>query len=154
MPFLSLNPPLLGPQSNTNTGPVWGAGHVDIESHFINPQYLESANDRLSLEAANDLINRAMIDLRDDSIAHYVNGRFDIEKKARTFGNLNLGNFAAQAPQVYASDPLRYCHSKTVVSKMRQLFQEEYGTHLDLTQISDIISSPELTAIQRRTITQ
>lgn len=127
---------------------------VDIESHLIDAQYLESANDCLSLDTATGLINRAMTDLTEDSIAHYVNGRCDIEKKARTFGDLNLGDFANQAPQVYASDPLKYCHSKTVVAKMKQLFQEEYGTNLDLAKISSIISSPVLSAIQRRTIPQ
>ena len=127
---------------------------VDIESHFINPQYLESANNCLSLDGAKGLIDRATKDLTNDSIAHYVNGRCDIEKKALTFGELNLGNLAAQAPQVYASDPLRYCHSRTVLSKVKQLFHEEYGTNLDLSKTSNLISSPELSAIQKRTIQQ
>ena len=127
---------------------------VDIESHFLDNQHLAAVNQNLSEDLAKDLIARAMTDTRQDSISHYVNGRCDIEKKARTFGQLNLGNLAAQAHDVYDSDPLKYCHSKTVISKMRQLFRAEYSANLESQKRSDFISSPVLSEIARRTFPQ
>ncbi len=127
---------------------------VDIESHFLNSQHLAAVNNSLSGDTARDLIARAMRDTKQDSISHYFNGRCDIEKKARTFGQLNLGNFAAQAPSVYDSGPLRYCHSKTVMSRLRQLFREANNTNLETQRRSDFISSAVLSAIARRTFPQ
>jgi len=127
---------------------------VDIESHFLSAQYLESTNPCMTSEIAQSLIDGAMIELREDSIAHYVNGRVDIEKKARTFGNLNLGNLATQAPQIYESNPLKYCHSKTILSKIKVRFQERFGSNLDVRIVSNLIASPELVAITRRTLPQ
>ena len=127
---------------------------TDIESHFLDRRHLAAINPGLSEDSANSLIDRAINETRQDSISHYVNGRCDIEKKARTFGQLNLGNLAAQAPQVYDSDRLRYCHSKTVVSKMKQLFQAEHGSNLSVQSSSQFLSSSVLSSIARRTFPQ
>ncbi len=123
---------------------------VDIESHFINPQYLEAENENLTLEDAQDLIDKALTIEQTNSISHYVNGRCDIEKKARTYGKLDLGNLAARALEVYMSNPPKYCHSKTIVSRMRRLFQEEKGVNLETKRVNILIASPELSVILRR----
>lgn len=123
---------------------------VDIESHFLNSEYLASVNNGLSLDVAERLIQASIESSQDDSIAHYVNGRCDIEKKDRTFGMLNLGNLATQAPRVYTSNPKRYCHSKTVMSRLRQLFQEQFHSDLNAKTPSQLICSPVLSSIVRR----
>jgi len=127
---------------------------VDIESQFLNALYISTQNPVLSIELSNLLINRAMTDLKQESISDYVNGRVDIEKKARTFGQLNLGNLVAQAVAIYDSDPLKYCHSKKVVTKMRQIFQVEHGLNLELRRPDASISSEILKTIARRTFPQ
>ena len=123
---------------------------VDIESHFLNPEYLASVNPDLSLDEAKSLIQTSMDTSYNDSIGHYFNGRCDIEKKARTFGMLNPGNLAAQVPQVYGSDPNRYCHSKTVMANLRQLFQEQFHRNLQVRTPSPLICSQALSSIVRR----
>ncbi|MDH4239561.1 MAG: AAA family ATPase [Phycisphaerae bacterium] len=123
---------------------------VDIESHFLNPEYLASVNRGLSLNQAQSLVQTSVDASYDDSISHYVNGRCEIEKKDRTFGRLNLGNLAAQAPRVYRSDPKRYYHSKTVMSKLRQLFQEQFHRNLEAKTPSPLICSQALSTIVRR----
>lgn len=123
---------------------------VDIESHFLNSEYLHSVNHGLSLDEAESLIQTSMDASRGDSISHYVNGRCDIEKRDRTFGTLNLGNLAVQAPQVYESAPKRYCHSKTVMSELRQLFQGQFQRNLEVRTPSPLICSQVLSSIVRR----
>lgn len=123
---------------------------VDIESHFLNSDYLASVNPGLSSDEAKRLIQTVMDTSYNDSIEHYCNGRCDIEKKARTFGTLNLGNLATQAPQVYGTDPDRYCHSKTVMAKLRQLFQEQFHHNLQVRTPSQLICSQVLSSIVRR----
>jgi hypothetical protein len=123
---------------------------VDIESHFLNSRHLAAVNKNLSEDAAQQLITLALSDTTQASVSHYVNGRCDIEKKARTFGSLDLGNLAAQATSVYDSDPLKYCHSKTVIARVRQLFHEQTGNNLESQKKSDFVASPELLAIAQR----
>lgn len=123
---------------------------VDIESHLLNHEYIAALNPSLTLMQAADLINRAMVGTRDDSIRNYVNGRIDIERKAGTYGKLDVGALATKVPQLYDRDPKRYCHSKTVVSKVRQLFQTEHALNLQLYKKSDYISDPTLASIVQR----
>ncbi len=134
---------------NTGAEPFVTNG-VDIESHFLNSRYLASVNPGLSSDEAERLIRTSITALYDDSISHYVNGRCDIEKKARTYGTLDVGNLAAQAPQVYGSDPDKYCHSKTVMAKLRQLFQEKFHRNLEVRTPGPLIASQVLSSIARR----
>jgi len=123
---------------------------VDIESHHLNHEYIAAFNPSLTPAQAADLINRAMVDKREDSIQNYVNGRIDVERKAGTYGTLNIGVLATQVPQLYDQNPRRYCHSKTVMSKVRQLFQTEHASNLQLYRKSDHISDSTLASIAQR----
>lgn len=134
---------------NTGAEPFVTDG-VDIESRFLNSEYLASVNPGLSSRDAEHLIRASITASYDDSIAHYVNGRCDIEKKARTYGTLDVGQLAVQAPQVYGSDPQRYCHSKTVMAQLRQLFQDKFHRNLEVRTPSPLIASQVLLNIARR----
>jgi predicted ATPase len=123
---------------------------VDIESHLLKAEHLVSVNPQLTIEVARDLIGRAMRDTREESVRKYVNGRCDIEKKAGTFGRVNIGELATQAPRGYDRNAQRYCHSKTVMSKARELFRAEYTVNLRAHIRTNHIASPLLGAIARR----
>jgi predicted ATPase len=123
---------------------------VDIESHLLKAEHLAAVNDGLSVTQAQELIERARRDTRDDSVAKYVNGRCDIEKKAGSFGRINMGQLATQAPRDYDSNPQRWCHSKTVMSKARHLFQTDRAANLKSQIQSDHIGSLSLKTIAQR----
>jgi hypothetical protein len=122
---------------------------VDIESHFLNPDYLAELNGK-SASKMIDLIKDATSATREVSIEKYVNGRTNIEKKNGTFGKLNVGQLATEAPKKIDGNPERYRHSKMVVKEVRRKFQEVYSTSIQLIKSSDKLKVAELAAIAKK----
>jgi hypothetical protein len=79
-----------------------------------------------------------------------INGRCDIEKKAGTYGQLNVGLLGAQAPAVYDSNPVKYSYSKGVMAKARQLFRNGHGSNLISQVHSTYVSDPTLSSFVAR----
>lgn len=124
-------------------------GGVDIESHFLNAEHLAELNSQSTSDMA-DLIRKSTLENRDVSIEKYVNGRTDIAKKNGTFGTLNVGHLATQAPKTLDENSERYRHSKTIVKEIRRRFQKTYATNLRIVEVSDKIKVAELAAIAKK----
>jgi len=122
---------------------------VDIESHFLNVQHLATLNPEHTGEIQK-LIDSATTSSRVISIEKYVNGRSDIEKKAGTFGKLNIGQLAAQAPSIIDREVERYRHSKTVLKSLRNLFQQEHGYNLKVLEPSDFLIVSDFEALAKK----
>lgn len=123
---------------------------VDIESHHLNAQHLSALNPGTSVEQVNALINQATSETRTESIRKYVNGRVDLEKKRGTFGSLDVGRLAAEAPGFYDSSPDRFRHSKTVMKKVRDLYRVQNGKNMVSVGVSEALGAPELVAARQR----
>lgn len=119
---------------------------VDVESHFLNSDHLTELNG-VPKDEIEILLNEATNASIDLSVEKYVNGRTDIEKKAGTFGKLNVGNLAASANGLIQSDLPRYRHSKTVLKNIRGLFQSKYGRNMRVIESSQWLSVDELQGI-------
>ena len=122
---------------------------VDVESHFLNPEHLAVLNNTKAA-TMSDIIQRAAKECEALSVEKYVNGRSDIEKKAGTFGRLNLGQLAASAPTVVSSNAPRFLHAKTVMRVVRRIHQQENGGNLRTLEPSQHIRVPSLVSISRR----
>ncbi len=122
---------------------------VDIESHYLNSKHLADLND-ISEKQMEEFINNATENNRETTIAKYVNGRSDIEKKAGTFGKLNIGNLAANAPGIIGRNIERYRHSKTVLKSIRQDFQSQYKKNLKVFELSEHLAVEELQTIVKK----
>lgn len=122
---------------------------VDVESHYLNAKHLAIVNGEAEPDIAL-LLAEATAECRDISIEKYVNGRSDIEKKAGTFGTLNLGQLAASAPRVVDAEPERYRHAKTVMKATRRIFQEHHGRNMRAVEVSTEIAVPELVSLAKR----
>jgi len=122
---------------------------VDVESHFLNAKHLAEKNG-MSEEEMQGLIDAATQACRPISIEKYVNGRSDIEKKAGTYGKLNVGQLAAQAPATIDENIARYRHSKTVLRQLRKDFQEAQGSNLRVVEPSGHISVGEFEALAKK----
>lgn len=122
---------------------------VDVESHFLNAEHLASVNS-LDVERVSKLVDSATDIMRDFSIEKYVNGRTDIEKKNGTFGRLNVGLLATEAPKRFDSDPVRYRHSKAVLREARRQFQDETGKNLRVTEPSSALRVEGLASIAKK----
>ena len=116
---------------------------VDIENYFLNPSHLSLINSETEEEIA-DIVEQATDETMTTSIEKYVNGRTDIEKKAGTFGSLNIGELAASASEVVQSDVERYRHSKSVLKAARRLYQDEHKSNLITMEVTPELAVPEL----------
>lgn len=119
---------------------------VDIESHFLNAAHLAKVNN-LPVEDMQAFLDTATDECKQTTIEKYVNGRMDIEKKNGTFGSLNHGQLAANAPGVVANELERYRHSKSVLKTLRRQFQDAKGQNLEVIRVSEHIASAELSGI-------
>ena len=122
---------------------------VDIESVFLNTMHLSTINE-IELDKMSSMLEEATREYRDLSIEKYVNGRSDIEKKRGTFGQINLGQLAAQAGGIIDAHPERYRHSKTILRKLRQEYRKVTGKNLRVLESSEFIRSVELADIAKK----
>lgn len=119
---------------------------VDVESHYLNAQHIANLNG-LPLAEVETLIGEATISCQNTSVEKYVNGRTDLEKKNGTFGRLNLGQMAAEAPGLIENNRERYRHSKTVLKTLRGKFQERYDANMKIICVTEYLRSNDLTII-------
>jgi len=133
---------------NMNADPFLTMG-VDIESHFLNAAHLSELNNSAEGEFQT-LLDGATQTARDTSIEKYVNGRTDIEKKAGTFGKLNVGHLAASASKIVDGSPERYRHAKTVLKCLRHTYQEKYHVNLKVMEASSHIVVDKLSTLAKK----
>lgn len=122
---------------------------VDVESHFLDAKHLAALN-QISEEEIQELLDAATVKSRDISIEKYVNGRSDFEKKAGTFGKLNVGHLAASAPKKVDAEPERYRHSKTVLKRLRQDFQAKHTRNLKVMEKSQHLTVNDLEVLAKK----
>lgn len=122
---------------------------VDVESHFLSAAYVSSANN-IDIIQAQQMLDEAANLVRAQSIEKLINGRLDVEKKNQTYGRLNVGEFAVEAPALYDANPVRYVYGKLCLSRLRNLFQQAYGRNLVLVSPSEFLSVQDLSVISRR----
>ena len=122
---------------------------VDVESHFLCAAHLSKLN-HLTEAEMQDLLDTATRETRDISIEKYVNGRTDQEKKAGTFGRLNVGNLAAGSHATVDGDSQRYRHAKTVLKRLRNDYRETYQSNLRVMELSEHLAVDALETIAQK----
>lgn len=122
---------------------------VDIESHYLNSKHLSKLNDESEGDISS-LIEKATTESLNESVAKYVNGRIDIEKRAGTYGKLDVGKLAADALLDIKNDIEKLRHSKSVLKTLRKLFQEKYKRNLKVFEISEHLLDSDLFMISKK----
>lgn len=119
---------------------------VDIESHFLCHRHIANLNN-IAESDASAIITQATNESKELCIKKYVNGRCDIEKKSGNYGKLDLGELAVNAPRILDINPERYGHSKTILKKVRSLFQDKYNRNIKIIEQSPFIKDESLETI-------
>ena len=122
---------------------------VDVESHFLNARHLAELNGAQDADM-QVLIDAATQGCRALSIEKYVNGRSDIEKRAGTFGKLNLGQLAATAPAVVDAEVERFRYSKAVLKRVRQEFHDAHGRNIRLLEPTPHLAIDEFLVLAKK----
>ena len=69
-----------------------------------------------------------------------------------TFGNIDLGLLVTEAYAIYDDNPVSYYHSKTVMSKARDLYRAENNVNLKSQAFRDYMKVPSLVEIAQQTL--
>lgn len=103
---------------------------TDIESYFLNAEYLEKANEGVSKVDLEDMLRDATASDEARFVERYVNSRIDIARSLGTFGKINIGALATGAPKLFETSPERYRSGKFVLARLREVFREKTGKSL------------------------
>lgn len=122
---------------------------VDIESHYLDANHLSELNG-IAVDQMATLLQEATTTTRDVSIEKYVNGRTDLEKKKGTFGKLNVGLLATEAPKMVDAAPERYRYAKAVLKELRRKHQDHNHSNLRVIEASRFLKSDVLCKIARK----
>ncbi|RBP53124.1 AAA family ATPase [Arenicella xantha] len=106
---------------------------VDIESHYFTAECISRSNPDLSLKQAIELIEAVDIELKQQYISSYVNGRIDFIRKNKGGARIDMGAIAVEANAMIDSELERFRHGKSAVKKARQIYRETTGNNLALT---------------------
>lgn len=121
---------------------------TDIESHFLNPEHINQLNPSMSIEKIRELITISTNEVKENSLAKFINSRFEIERrKSNADSNIPKkapGDISIQANKDYDANPEKYRHGKTVVKKLKQKFREETGENIIIYETSAEIIDQQL----------
>jgi hypothetical protein len=122
---------------------------IDIESHFIMPDYLASKNKGVSSQQFSTLITKCLAEARDEMVASYVNGRTNIARLDKNLGTLNPGNLAVEAQKVVSSNPDKFV-GKSTLKDLRVKFKSEYNRSLQVGGPSPLLKCDDLEQIAKK----
>ena len=105
---------------------------IDVEGYFCSDEYLMQTLDGSSGIDMQLVKSQVAEGEAEKTIAQYVNGRLDQERKQGTIGKLNIGKLSSAASTQVASDPLKYMKGKRKLSKYRAVLHTQHALRLDI----------------------
>lgn len=121
----------------------------DLESCFINAQFLAEKNSDMTVQQFEALIAAILTQKRNELVTDYVNGRTDIIRKRGEASKLNHGELAVEAGQRVDQDPRRYA-GKAILRSLRSQFQTNTKRNLLVFEASAKLKSDLLSSIATR----
>jgi energy-coupling factor transporter ATP-binding protein EcfA2 len=122
---------------------------VDIESHFLVPEYLASKNQEVSAEQFTALIAECLSEGQDDMVASYVNGRTNIARQDKSLGTLNPGALAVEAQKAISSHPNKFV-SKSTLKALRAKFKAAFNRSLQIGASSPLLKCDDLEHVAKK----
>jgi len=132
-----------------NVEPIVTLG-TDVESHFVNSQYLAEQNEELSIDEFEAQIIETAGQCKADLVAAYVNGRLQIARTNGTFGTTNIGELSAGAEGEVFGAPRTLQHGKIMLRRLRNNFQNDHGKNLSVGHVSETLHVDEISIIARK----
>lgn len=126
--------------------------NVDIEAYFLDAEFLhEKYGDKLSVEEAQELIDKVTEVTKEYSIETFINSRIDIANRNRNKEpekRVNTGKVARECREIYESNPVRYRHGKKTLKALKSVLQQEKKLSIDgLISNSEFVCDYDLSAI-------
>ncbi|HXW72169.1 MAG TPA: AAA family ATPase [Methylocella sp.] len=105
---------------------------IDVEGYFATDEYIRLVGNGVpgfDLKAVNLKLGENELDT---SIASYVNGRIDLERKSGNIAKLDYGKLSAMAAKKASANPIATMKGKKKLAKLREIFQELYGKRFEV----------------------
>lgn len=113
---------------------------MDVESHFLNINHLQSLNTGLTSEELNELLNAATEGAYQDSIGKYYNYFFSQGRPEQNDYASAIGRIEAS----YNQNPERYRYGKKVLGLLKSAIHKKLGRSVDLLVESEALLHPIL----------
>jgi hypothetical protein len=123
---------------------------IDVEGYFAADDYISLVGKGLPAFDLNEVKRKLVDGEDDDTLAGYVNGRVDLERKSGNIAKLDHGKLCAVAAKKIAADPLAMMKGKKKLSKLRAVFQDLYDAKFETQRATNLPADKELTAIARK----
>lgn len=122
---------------------------IDVESHFLVPEYLASQNQGVSAEQLRTLIAECLSEGREEMVANYVNGRMDIARQNKSLGTLNPGTLAVEAHKTISAAPNNFV-CKSTLKALRPKFKATFKLSLQIGAASPALKSDDLDQVAKK----
>jgi AAA15 family ATPase/GTPase len=124
---------------------------TDIEAYYLNANYLAQLNPALTEADFEALIAQATSEEGGAKfVERYVNARVEIARSNGTFGKINLGALAVEAPKILEGNYWRYRPGKIVLARVRKLFKDKTQANLRTLEIGVAINVEKLNTIAKK----
>lgn len=119
---------------------------TDIESYYINSQHINHLYPEISLELAEELIDKATEKTEDKSLSRIIDNYLSSYKYAKdhTMSNKEIEKRKA----MYHNDKNRFRYGKKVLSNLKGLIQKELKSNPDLIQASPYVKDEQILQIK------
>jgi predicted ATP-dependent endonuclease of OLD family len=110
---------------------------VDVESEYLNSKHINFLYPEITIEVADEIINLATKESRNDSLKRLTN---HILKSNKPTNNDYFGEIQ-KIESLYDSNPARYRYGKKVLGLSKAKLQKKLGLNIDLYRKSSFISN-------------
>lgn len=119
----------------------------DIESHFLNSDYLREGNPEVSKAAFEMMIQNVAEKTKLSTQSDFVNGRIEILKKSGE--RINAGAIAAEAATAVSDNPKRF-YGKPILRALRSEFQAKFKANMNVFQKSVLLKDDSLNVVAQK----
>jgi hypothetical protein len=118
----------------------------DLEGHFLDAEHINHLNPAISVERAEALLDQAIEETGDQSIASIVNQRTlqALDDRRQGGAAVDHGVIAVQAQRDYSGNPRDMCRGKRVIGRLLALLQQELGQNPRIYEPSPFLVCTEL----------
>jgi Fe-S cluster assembly ATPase SufC len=120
---------------------------IDVEGYFATDEYICLVGKGVPAFELQAVKLKLAEDEQEASIASYVNGRVDLERKSGNIARLDYGKLSALAAKKANADPIAIMKGKKKLAKLRTIFLDLYGTRFEVQHKAGLPVDKELVVI-------
>jgi AAA15 family ATPase/GTPase len=122
---------------------------TDIESHYLLKRHIHDLYPSITLERAQAILDNCIEEAQLKSIEKFINSRTQVETAEcrKRMAQVNHGEISREVNKLYEDNPIKYCHGKSVISRLRGKIRDEIKTNIDLYRATEFIKDETLAEI-------